>query len=39
VPPAKPLLERTELHPLDYRKRRSNRRRSCRNTPAAYRPS
>ena len=31
-----PLLERTGLRPLDFRRRRSNRRRSCRYTLAAY---
>ena len=34
-----PLLERTEVHRLDCRRRRSNRRRSCRDTLAAYTPS
>jgi hypothetical protein len=34
-----PLLERTEVHRLGCRRRRSNHRRSCRYTLAAYTPS
>jgi hypothetical protein len=37
--PPKPQLERTRLHPLDYRRRRSNRRRSFRHSRAARRPA
>jgi len=35
----KPLLEQTELHLLDYRKRRSNRPESCQYTLAARSPT